>query len=214
MMNVVINDKDLFFRFGLLKLLQQIFSLAETDFIVSDKLDATTVHDVDVIVMNFSVGETVICHQVLKKRKKKSLLIGIYPEKKNPRFARLPLCVKNSVFIARDDSIKAITDKIHFVAKSLTVSREGEYAFSCLDCACRVLSLQQMKIAVGFFHGQDTKQIAKVLSINAKTVSAHKRQIMQKYDLDCDFELLTLLNRMGHQQNMRYLFSERLIFIV
>ncbi len=52
------------------------------------------------------------------------------------------------------------------------------------------------------------------LSINAKTVSAHKRQIMQKYDLDCDFELLTLLNRMGHQQNMRYLFSERLIFIV
>lgn len=82
MMNVVINDKDLFFRFGLLKLLQQIFSLAETDYIVSDKLDATTVHDVDVIVMNFSVGETVICHQVLKKRKKKSLLIGIYPEKK------------------------------------------------------------------------------------------------------------------------------------
>lgn len=212
-MNVVINDKDSFFRFGLLKLLQQIFSLAETDFIVSDKLDATTVHDVDVIVMNFSVGETVICHQVLKKGRKKFIDRHLSGEK-NPRFARLPLCVKNSVFIARDDSIKAITDKIHFAAKSLTVSREGEYAFSCLDCACRVLSPQQMKIAVGFFHGQDTKQIAKVLSINAKTVSAHKRQIMQKYDLDCDFELLTLLNRMGHQQNMRYLFSERLIFIV
>ncbi|EOK5539741.1 hypothetical protein ACM6T0_004490 [Enterobacter kobei] len=74
MMNVVINDKDLFFRFGLLKLLQQIFSLAETDFIVSDKLDATTVHDVDVIVMNFSVGETVICHQVPKKKEENKFI--------------------------------------------------------------------------------------------------------------------------------------------
>lgn len=214
MINIVINDEDSFYRFGLLKLLQGLFSLGESDFILSDKLDAATIHNIDIIVMNFSVGETVICHKVLKSRKKGSLLIGVYPEQKDPRFAKLPLCIKQSVFIARNDSIKSVTDKIHLAFKNSDAMRGRKYSVNCLDCSCRVLSRQQVKIAAGFFHGQGTKEIAELLSINIKTVSAHKRQIMQKYDLDCDSELLTLLNRMGHKHNMRYLFNGRLIFTV
>lgn len=66
----------------------------------------------------------------------------------------------------------------------------------CLQCKYRALSPQQLTIAKYLLHGKDNVGIAKSLKLSVKTVSAHKRLMMSKFNLNSDCELLQFLNNL------------------
>jgi len=65
----------------------------------------------------------------------------------------------------------------------------------CLKGKCRKLTSQQYSIIKFMLDGNDIQDIADLLDISAKTVSAHKRMIMTKFNLNSDYELLQLFNK-------------------
>ncbi|MDN6632213.1 MAG: helix-turn-helix transcriptional regulator [Enterobacterales bacterium] len=54
------------------------------------------------------------------------------------------------------------------------------------------LSLQEIKIISYISHGFTIARIANILGLSVKTVSAHKRRVMRKFNIKNNVELITL----------------------
>lgn len=200
MLNIVIDCKDNLYRQGLVFLLHQIFEKKFSQTLIfSNKLNAPSVAEANIIVKHLQPGESGLCNQVLRHRQPNSLLIGLYDGNHNPYYAELPLCFKDIVFVNRVGSLSTVRKLIErgwedALANALTPFKKG-----CQDCRHRQLSPQQIKIAEHIFAGEVTDEIARALNINVKTVGAHKRMIMIKFNLNSDFELLNFLHLLKNQ---------------
>ncbi|WP_174508653.1 LuxR C-terminal-related transcriptional regulator [Klebsiella oxytoca] len=64
----------------------------------------------------------------------------------------------------------------------------------CLSCKCRQMSTKQFQIVTQYYEGRSVNEIAIDMGLNYKTVFRHKYQVMNKYNLHSDIELLTFLN--------------------
>ncbi|MDX6018761.1 LuxR C-terminal-related transcriptional regulator [Scandinavium sp. V105_16] len=208
MLQIVIEDKNTLYRKGMEILLEQIFLREEGEWVEFLPLTEDHVAVADVIVKNFEPGESYICNSVLRGRKSASLLIGIYEGDTNPHFGELPLCVNNIVFINRAESLSKTRALIlrGWDNRAQTAPRNSRQ--TCQGCLHRTLSPQQVKVAAHFYRGYNPEKTASDLQLNVKTVCAHKRMIMTKFNLYSDCELLHFLDGLKNQKLTPNVFSE------
>lgn len=196
MLNIAIDDSDSLYRNGFEIFLEKLFLKEQKCPVQFDSLNKSNATHVDVIVKSFSAGDEYICQPMLKYRSKPGLIIGIYDGNKSPYHHELPLCIKNIVFINRAESLNRVREQ---VVRAWVYSIENPvilHCNKCLQCKFRALSPQQLTIAKYLLRGKDIVDIAKSLELSVKTVSAHKRLMMSKFNLNSDCELLQFLNNL------------------
>ncbi|MBS3045964.1 helix-turn-helix domain-containing protein [Enterobacter mori] len=204
MLNIIIPDFDGFFSLGLRIFIQDF--ICETDYRTVNFLSEfseANVASADLIFIELASGEKYLCHELFKVRKKHSMLIGVNDADGGKVFRSLPLCFKGMIFISHKIKI----EKIKIILNSFIASVSGEISFqgcySCGPCQYRAFSRQQLNIAAGLYRGESVSDIAAGLNISPKTVSAHKRIMMTKFDLNTNQELHLLLDRMwDHSSGM------------
>ncbi|AYN26259.1 hypothetical protein D8682_04145 [Buttiauxella sp. 3AFRM03] len=210
MLKIVIDEQNVLYRHGLEMLLKQIFSAEMNVTVEIVTLNETNIATADIIFKNYDVGVSCICQPLLHTRRKNSLVIGLYEGSKNPRYAELPLCITDIAFVNRAEPVNKTKTTIMRGWEDCRAAQEQKKQWSCLDCRHRTLSPQQVKIAAHFYRGDTTEKIASDLQINPKTVGAHKRMIMTKFNLNTDFELLTFLNNLLKEKRTLELFNQSL----
>lgn len=208
MLQIVIGDKNTLYQKGMENFLEQIFLHEEGRLIELLTLTEAHVAIADIIVKYFEPGESYICNPILRERKPDSLLLGIYEGNTNPHIGELPLCVNNIVFINRAESLIKTRAAIVRGWGDSTLAGCKNIRRNCQYCLHRTLSPQQVKVAAHFYRGYNTEKIASDLQLNVKTVYAHKRMIMTKFNLYSDCELLHFLNGLKDQKLTQNLFSE------
>jgi DNA-binding CsgD family transcriptional regulator len=195
MICVYVECNDYFSRVGLRFLLQSIFqeSMLNGQLIAVHGMDKLAV--ADIVVVNFAPGEEFICHpEFLPCRP--ALLIGLMDEVRRERRDILPSCLRNMVFVQKTDKINRTVEKIKY---ALDKTDEVAPALSknvCCGCRHRTFSPQQKIIAQSLLEGQNVNMIASEMSLCHKTVSAHKRTIMEKFKLRNDLELFLFIKRL------------------
>ncbi|TNV11208.1 helix-turn-helix domain-containing protein [Buttiauxella sp. B2] len=197
MLNIIIEEKDNFYRQGLKTFITEMFSTDHGDALFfTGVLCSHSVKTADIIIKSFLPGESRVCHQIFQSRKHSSLVIGIYDGNKKPHSVDLPLCFDNIVFISRADSLIKVKKFIQRGWEDCCQENTKKIYRSCLACKHRTLSPREINIAEHFYSGMGTEEIARNLQINPKTVGAHKRTIMLKFNLNSDSELLGLLHHL------------------
>ncbi len=203
MISIIIDCKDQLYRQGIELMIANILHLTSSKKLrFSSRLESDAIEQADIIVKYFSAGEKYICQPVFLDRKKKSLMIGLY-DGGDDQFAFLPQCIKDIVFISCNKPLNEVVDLIQNGWQRCQSDDSGAKMPNCLSCRHRTLSAQQVKVASFIHAGINTHLIAEHLNITPKTVCAHKRMIMTKFDLKNDKELITLLGILKQNETMQ-----------
>jgi DNA-binding CsgD family transcriptional regulator len=211
MMNIALEDSDSLYREGMKLFLQDLFQEAQNESVHFSVLTKTNVIQADVVVKSFVAGAEYICQPIFKYRSKPGLIIGVYEGEHNPYHNELPLCIKNIIFIHRSENLSTTRERVVQAWKDSIEDPSILQSKKCLQCKYRTLTPQQLTIAKYLLRGNDIINIAKSLRLNVKTVSAHKRLIMSKFDLKSDCELLQFLHNLKKHNPAVHLFmSEHL----
>ncbi|MCS3601735.1 DNA-binding CsgD family transcriptional regulator [Buttiauxella sp. BIGb0471] len=206
MLNIAIDDKDALYRNGMQMFLEEVFLEEQNEPVHFNYLTKKNAIQADVIVKSFVAGAEYICQPMLKYRSKPGLIIGIYSGDKSPYHDGLPLCIKNIVFINRSEPLSTAREQVVQAWKDNIENPEVLPCKKCLKCKYRSLTPQQMMIAKYLLQGNDIIDIAELLEINVKTVSAHKRLMMSKFNLSSDCELLHFLSNLKKHNPPVHLF--------
>lgn len=205
MINIIIDCKDQLYRQGITLMIANILQLTSSeDLSFSSRLESDAIEKADIIVKYFSAGEKYICQPVFLDRKKRSLMIGLY-DGKDEHFTFLPQCIDDIVFINCNKPLNEVVDLIHSGWQRCHSENLIQKIPNCQNCRHRTLSAQQVKVASYIRAGINTNLIAERLNITPKTVCAHKRMIMMKFNLKNDKELITLLSILKQSEAMQRL---------
>jgi DNA-binding CsgD family transcriptional regulator len=207
MLNIAIDDANNFYRYGLECFLEDLFANENNKGVHFEALTKFNINKADVVVQSYVAGEEYACHSKLKYRNKPGLIIGLYDQGRGDFIADLPTCIKNVIFIYRTDSVSDCREKIISAWDEIPLLSGVKDYKKCFHCKYLTLTPQQIVIARKMLQGQDLSQIAISLGINVKTVSAHKRLIMHKFNLHTDFELLRFFNSLRSHTSPINLFS-------
>jgi len=207
MLNIAIDDSNTFYRKGMESFLREFFLNEKNKTLNFEKLTRFNINDADIIVQSFSAGEEYSCHPKLKYRRKSGLLIGLYEKDRGKLIHPLPTCIQNIVFINRTDSLNECREKINSAWDERPTFSKGKKSKKCHQCKYLKLTPRQILIAKQMLHGQDISKIALSMGINVKTVSAHKRLMMDKFNLHSDFELMLFFDSLRSHSAPLHLFS-------
>ncbi|MFP2514331.1 helix-turn-helix transcriptional regulator [Buttiauxella agrestis] len=208
MLNIAIDDKDALYRNGMEIFLEEIFLEEQKESVQFNCLTKTNAIQADIIVKSFVAGAEYICQPMLKYRSKPGMIIGIYSGNKSPYHEKLPLCIKNIVFVNRSEPLNTARKQVVQGWKDNIENPEVLPCRKCLKCKYRTLTPQQMTIAKYLLRGNDIIDIAHLLGIHVKTVSAHKRLMMSKFNLSSDCDLLHFLNNLEKHSPPIHLFMD------
>lgn len=206
MLNIAVDDSDSLYRNGMEIFLEELFLEEQDEPVQFNKLTKSNATQVDVIVKSFVAGSEYICQPIFKYRSKPGVIIGIYDGDKSPYHEGLPLCIKNIVFISRSEPLSTAREQVIHAWKESVETPSALTCKKCLQCKYRTLTPQQVTIAKHLLRGCDIVDIAKLLDINVKTVSSHKRLMMNKFNLSSDCELLQFLNNLKKHNPPVHLF--------
>lgn len=208
MINIVIEDEYTFYRIGMEWLLAGLFGRDKHEGVHCSTLNEDNVADADIIVKKFVTGESVLCQSLLKARKKNSLVIAVHEGDFPIHNTNLPLCLNNTVFIQRSESLSNVQERIFQGWEKCSLTTFYPVITNCFECKHQTLTPQQISVAAHFFLGEGTQHIAKKMNINGKTVSSHKYSIMAKFNLKTDQDLLTLLRLLRERVGATNSFDE------
>ncbi|HKM95722.1 MAG TPA: LuxR C-terminal-related transcriptional regulator [Buttiauxella sp.] len=209
MLNIAIDDSDSLYRNGMEIFLEELFLEEQNEPVQFNALTRSNATQVDIIVKSFVAGAEYICQPMLKYRNKPGVIIGIYDGDKSPHHNELPLCIKNIVFINRSEPLSKAREQVVQAWEDSVKNAKTLNGKKCLKCKYRTLTPQQLTIAKHLLRGHDLIGIAKLLEINVKTVSAHKRLMMNKFNLTSDCELLQFLNNLKMHNPPIHLFMDK-----
>lgn len=208
MLNIAIDESNTLFRKGLELFLEEVLQNVHNESVHFHDLTKINAIHADIIVKDFIAGSQFICQPILKFRSKPGLIIGIYEGGENLHHDELPLCIKNIIFIARTEPVHSARNKVSLAWRDTIAHPMGSHCNKCLQCKYRTLTPQQIMIAKSLLHGNDILKISQQLGINVKTVSAHKRHLMSKFNLKNDCELLHFLKTLKDNNQPAYLLKD------
>lgn len=210
MVNVLIKDNNIFFRWGMENYLVELF-LNEFNKQVDFSLDFNhdSVAQADVIVMEFCKGEAYTCTPELKSRAK-GVIIGIVDDDFK-EMSSLTQCITGIIFVQRCMPLKEMRQKIVNQWSIYKQAGEKTHCSNCLFCPRLELTPRQVKVMAGIYKGKTMHRIAGELNVSSKTVSSHKYVVMNKFNLSNDYDLLKFLNRLKDKNIQRNYFREFLI---
>ncbi len=192
--NVFVDDRNEYYKFGLLHFLNEIIGL-HTDQKINLLHQEKSLSKADIIVRVFPAGAETLCHPELVGRKLGSLLISIYEGdiqmlKLSPR----PHCFDNTMFIHRTERINMLAKKFIYAWARARVMTDRLHGCrqGCRSCSSVELSLQEIKIISYITYGFTLARVANILGLSVKTVSAHKRRVMRKFNIKSNAELIIL----------------------
>lgn len=194
----MMNSVDNFYGQGIGQLLRELLRPTHAGEVVFEfGSNQASVAQADIIVKHFSAGESSLCHKILLHRKRHSMIIGIHDGVTTPYGSSLPLCINDIIFINKNDSLEKVERLIlrgweNCQGRNLTGSQQQR----CQECRHYTLTPQQVKIVDRFCVGEDVTQIARHLEMTPKTIAAHKRRLMMKFNVKSNCELLALLSIM------------------
>lgn len=207
MINIIIDGEYKLYNHGLKLFLSHIlmeqFKISSRYF---DCLNDQTIQDADIIVISLEAGERYICHPLLKKRKKNSLVIGLYDRENHNISKRLPHCTKKMVYINRTENLSEIKKTVLLQWEIRNNNSFDAGLNNCQNCRYRTLSPQQINVAGRYFNGKSIQEIAVELNLNRKTVLSHKYMVMKKFNLISDYELISFLAKVDLPENVAGLF--------
>lgn len=195
MYNVIIRSNDKMFCHGLMFILSQAFKPHNRELVFHfDEMENNPIPQADIIVMKLARGEERICHPYLFSRNDNSIVIAFYEGDTLPINNKLPMCFNNTLFIKCTETVTQAVKAIQLQWPERKIHRLQPFRFSCYYCKYRLLSAQQLTFVDYFIHGMSTKEIGRNMGIMPKTVAAHKRMVMRKFNVDTDCDLLKLLH--------------------
>ncbi len=200
MVNILINESNMFLQFGLTKLFTDTLSqLTKQDLCFDSCFTAKGVRAADVIVLSLCAGEYLTCFPELQERKK-GFVIGLVEDL--TLVNALPDCFQDVIFISRRATLYEFTEALTHAWQRGIVQSDSGSLMSCIDCQQNKLSPQQARIILGFYRGLSVAKIADELSVSDKTVFTHKYIIMNKFRLRSDYELVSLLNKVANAKRL------------
>ncbi|HAU3362189.1 TPA: hypothetical protein JDL67_005085 [Salmonella enterica subsp. salamae] len=191
MKNILISSHDVFFRAGVLRILEQLLgsegqSLFEKYTIVYD-YRTYTIMDADYIFIDSSLDDLFFCHNKLRAKKCHAFAF-IFKDNIPP--IPLPTCYTNTWFLCKSDCVNKIYLQLYQMLKFPYTSTKS----SCDGCPYRhKLSQQQQKLIQYMISGISNNKIAELMNINYKTVLSHRNRIMKKYKIEKRRDLYILL---------------------
>ncbi|TNV20484.1 response regulator transcription factor [Buttiauxella sp. B2] len=203
MFNILITGQDNFFRHGLESVFSHIlkFYFCRSP-VFHDNSDVNVIPCLDVIVILFGPGESYLCYPELVNRKKNCLVIGFHNSGGSRAQGYLPKCFSGALFLNTEQSVQQIMSKIICALKVARKLTNSLNELQCHLCRRRTLSRQQYIITERICNGEGIQQIAQELGISNKTVSSHKRRIMDNFNLKNTKDLMKFLINIRHgEQN-------------
>lgn len=197
-LQVAFDDDNQVFSEGLWQLLKDIFTQQKS---ITLNRNYEIPKDLalqlsDIYVSSFNAGEELICRPQMKSRKAKSLLIAVCNGLNEPKVKNLPHCLRGCVFVRRTESIESIRDKIEhqwaILSNKNYVAETDEKM--CLSCFPVRLTDVEERVATYFYRSFSLGQIANIRGMHVKTVSAHKRAVMNKLNLASSAELIHIMH--------------------
>lgn len=193
MLNIIFDDPNAAYRYGMENFLTQIFSLEKKIPVQISDLTEENIPAANIIVKRFRAGESTICQPLFQQRTPHSLIIAVYDCRTVPFVTDLPLCITNIIFINRKSSLEHIRKRVISGWANHTTVSPDQLPRDCANCRQPELSAKEARVATLIHAGKDVGHIARKLQIAEKSVSVHKRKIMAKFNLLSDSELLSCL---------------------
>lgn len=195
-MKFLINiDNDTLFSTGIVGLIRDAINECNVSSpSISYDFNVENIHKADFIFMTVCAGEYYLCFRDLINRKK-SVKTFIFVASDNiPARHSLPDCIKDAQFFTCKESSAVVYDAIIAAIDGYPAAKErarsaGKCAYSCINCNYKALSFTQEKIAYGLNACMGMSDIAERIGITYKTAISHKKNIMNKFDLNSKLEL-------------------------
>lgn len=192
MVNILIKETDVLFSYGLKYFLKSLFSQNfNEDIYFINEYTPDNISIADIIILSLRPGERYTCFPELRLRRR-GVIIGIVNEAESAE--RSPTCFADIVYVSRRSSLAEMNTTISLLWRDWLASPHFMQFTDCLSCKCRQMSTKQFQIVTQYYEGKSVNEIAIDMGLNYKTVFRHKYQVMNKYNLHSDIELLTFLN--------------------
>ncbi|MGR5945116.1 helix-turn-helix transcriptional regulator [Enterobacter sp. C4G1] len=198
MINVLIKDEDVLYRYGLEAIIARAFV---REFIqppiIKYHYTPENIREADIIVLSLHTGGHFHCAPELSMRKK-GIVIGLVDDR--ARASALTPCIDDILVLPRKITCDRFSQILYFAWKKEQLLGTQISALSCQTCPHKALSGKQHQIMNALYKGKTVVEIADELHISDKTVYNHKYAVMKKFNLRSDFELVLFLNKL-HQGN-------------
>lgn len=190
---VVCTNENYFFRMGISKIIEAaLLSDASVEFLPAD--EAESLCQADFILINYAQWRLYMCQPAYRDRKPGSILIIFVDEVKDIVTEHLPLCYRSLIIISRSDTVRDISDKIlHFWLINQQSAR-GFLPSDCAYCHFARITVVQLQVLSFLKKGYSVRQTAKRLNLSAKTIYAHKYNVMRKFALSGDKDFNDFIN--------------------
>lgn len=205
--NIVIKDENEIYRLGMEVLIREFFA-SENDQTVNFIYELTerTAAVADMIVISLCYGEADICLPELKGRGT-NVVLGIvdkYPQKR----VGISSCARPLTFIERDERLNVVREKLAFAWRQPLPVSENILGNNCYTCRHKQLSERQGQIMALYYQGKSVAEISLALNISGKTFFSHKYQLMNKFNLRSEQQLLLFLRRLKEKNTVYNRFRE------
>lgn len=191
----VLDLNNKYYSAGLKLLLEQIFTTDSGTSLRPMPVASmqSDLESADIYAKDFAAGEVSICRPMFKLRKKNALLIVVSESTNPPHVNNFAECLKGCVVLRKADSVQTIREKI---IQAWNVKSEPEN--QTVRCEkCRVVHLTKIEDIIAMYLCQEFPmiRIASILKIPYGRVSAYKRNIMAKFNLYNEAELVLFINK-------------------
>ncbi|NEG60608.1 helix-turn-helix transcriptional regulator [Pantoea agglomerans] len=190
---VVCTSENYFFQLGISKIIEEAL-LSDTPVQLLPAYDAQSLSQADFILISVAQWRLYMCQPAYRDRKPGSIIIVFVDEVEDMLREKLPVCYRSLITISRSDSIRNISEKIiRFWLESQECSK-GFIPSDCSRCDFARITVVQLQVLSFLKKGYSVGQTAKRLNLSAKTIYAHKYNVMKKFSLRGDMEFNAFIN--------------------
>lgn len=189
MINILINDANIYYEKGLEHGLKQIFDYqfgAPVSF--STELTQQNILNADIVIITLYGGSSLKLLASVKHMR----VIGLVHKSFKISEHIFPSCLSYVHLTMQSDSLNIISKLIVNLIKTNNPPSLTKGCERCPIILDNILSKQQQKLIEGIVAGKKMKDLASDLFINVKTAYSHKHLIMKKFKLKNDHDILNM----------------------
>lgn len=189
MINILINDTNIYYEIGLGYGLKEIMSHRfGTPVSFTTELTQKNMHNADIVIMTLYDENSLRLLASVKHMR----VIGLVHKSFKISGYIFPLCLSHVYLTTQYNSLNTVGELIMNLLKSESVPSKIKTCARCPMILDNILSKQQQKLIDGIVAGKKMKDLASSLFINVKTAYSHKHLIMKKFELKSDYDILKM----------------------
>lgn len=190
---VVCTNENYFFRLGISKIIEEAL-LSDTLVEFLPDYDVQSLCQADFILINVAHWRLYMCQPAYRHRKPGSIIMVFVDDVEGIISEQLPVCYRSLIVISRNDSVRHVSEKIVRFWVEIQGSLQGYLPSDCSRCDFARITVVQLQVLSFLKKGYSVGQTAKRLNLSAKTIYAHKYNVMKKFSLSGDMEFNAFIN--------------------